>query len=73
MAVLQVKVVVIEANNEYHMYTAYFCHSNLYGNTNVYHMKFCGRSIPRACSIDKRLRVVEWVALIRFLFGMWHY
>ena len=24
-------------------------------------------------STMKKLRVVEWVALIRFLFSMWHY
>ena len=34
--------------------------------------------ISPACGRDFRLpmsalRVVEWVALIRFLFGMWHY
>ena len=39
--------------------------------------------VARASSDDKKkktprfiqmiLRVVEWVALIRFLFGMWHY
>ena len=23
--------------------------------------------------LKRYLRVVEWVALIRFLFGMWHY
>ena len=29
--------------------------------------------ITRPCLACITLRVVEWVALIRFLFGMWHY
>ena len=29
--------------------------------------------LPHYCSRKAPLMVVEWVALIRFLFGMWHY
>ena len=33
--------------------------------------KMRARLVRRSCNI--RLRVVEWVALKRFLFGVWHY